>query len=567
MTPIELEEAKLTDLDVVANSSDLRYDLHAFAEYVRAHEIKRAHRTNQIPRAHEERVAKCMADPVMASKTGKSEESPWIAHLDRLSLTLNFISYDTKGSYAGYSSSEASFPDNYIKFNQAEYERFLHLPIPAQEGAILNAHLKNYGDSNNEFFHPAVLGRLDRFHCTGCATGVVPLIPFDKARRRLLELLAQCPSGAWFTTASLVARLRECDPWFLIPKSLPASALKVWNYTGRYLNFDEHKRGDWGGGDRISEKDPEGFAKVEGRFVERFLEGLPLVLGYTEVAYTRGKTEFPIEPSRGLLPAFRVTERLVRALRNEIAPPKVTVLPNFEVHVESLFYPAETERELALLGEQVQRGIVSVFKLTRPRVAAALAADAESDALGTLKALSGRDLPGNVEQELREWAGHSEKFILFEGYGLLEGAREEAGGVAPFVAEAISPDFALVRSPEAIYRHLESAEQAPLRIQHAENALAAPPGARSRLAPAAPPTRAPARKLLKLKRSVQTTLWFADAEAHAAFCKLLLDAKCVVPTDRRALTVSFARKAEPVVKECLKQFSQEYAVRIEDIET
>jgi hypothetical protein len=288
---------------------------------------------------------------------------------------------------------------------------------------------------------------------------------------------------------------------------------------------------------------------VEGRFVERFLEGLPLVLGYTEVAYPRRKTEFPLEPSRGLLPAFRVTERLVRALRKEIAPPKVTVLPNFEVHVESLFYAAGTERELALLGEQVQHGIVSVFKLAKSRVAATLAAEPESGAIETLKALSGRDLPGNVEQELREWAGHSEKFILFEGYGLLEGRREEAEGVASFVAEAISPNFALVRSAEALYRHLESAEQAPLRIKHAEMALAAPPGARSRLAPASPPARAPARKPVKLKRSVQTTLWFADAEAHAAFCEVLLDAKCVV------------------VKECLKKFGQEHAVTIEDIET
>ena len=135
----------------------------------------------------------------------------------------------------------------------------------------------------------------------------------------------------------------------------------------------------------ISEKDPEGFAKVEGRFIERFLEGIPLVLGYTEVAYTRSKTETPIEPSRGLLPAFRITERLRRAVRREVAEPKVTVLPNFEVHVESLFFPARTEAQLRPLGELVQRGIVTVFKLTKPKVAAALAAQADQNAIETLK--------------------------------------------------------------------------------------------------------------------------------------------------------------------------------------
>ena len=71
---------------------------------------------------------------------------------------------------------------------------------------------------------------------------------------------------------------------------------------------------------------------------------------------------------------------------------------------------------------------------------------------------------------------------------------------------------------------------------------------------------------MKVKRSVQTTLWFAEAEAHAAFCKLLLDAKCVVPTDQRALTVSYPGKAEPLIKEFLKKLNQNYVVTIQDIE-
>ena len=316
----------------------------------------------------------------------------------------------------------------------------------------------------------------------------------------------------------------------------------------------------------ISEKDPEGFAKVEGRFVERFLEGIPLVLGYTEVAYTRSKTETPIEPSRGLLPAFRITERLRRAVRREVAEPKVTVLPNFEVHVESLFFPARTEAQLRPLGELVQRGIVTVFKLTKPKVAAALAAQADENAIETLKTLSGRELPPNVEHELRDWAGHSEKFILYEGFGVLEGTRE-AAGAGRFVVETISPSLALVRSAEALYRHLEAAEQVPLRIRHSDNALSVPAHVRSRIAPAAAPPSAPVKRPAKVKRSLRTTLWFADGEAHAAFCQLLLDAKCVLAADRRALTVSYPPQAEPQVKECLRKLKETYALAVEDIES
>jgi hypothetical protein len=351
------------------------------------------------------------------------------------------------------------------------------------------------------------------------------------------------------------------DPWFVIPKDIPDAVRKSTLREGRYANFVERKRGDWGHDKPISEKDLESFAKVEGRFIERFLEGVPLVLGYTEVAYTRRKTETLIEPSRGLLPAFRITERLRRAMRREIAEPKVTVLPNFEVHVESLFFPARTEARLRPLGELVQRGIVTVFKLTKPKVAAALAAQADQNAIETLKALTGRELPPNVEHELRDWAGHSEKFILYEGFGVLEG-RREAAGADRFVVEAISPSLALVHSAEALYRCLEAAEQVPLRIRHSDNALAAPPHVRSRMAPSAAPRSAPGKRTVKVKRSLRTTLWFAEGEAHAAFCQLLLDAKCVLAVNRRALTVAYPPQAEPQVKECLRKLKEAYTLAV-----
>ena len=217
------------------------------------------------------------------------------------------------------------------------------------------------------------------------------------------------------------------------------------------------------------------------------------------------------------------------------------------------------------LGDLVQRGIVTVFKLTKPKIAAELAAHPEHNPIASTEALSGRPLPNNVKEELGDWAGHSEKFILYEGFGLLEG-RCQATGIDRFVSEAIAPNLALVRHADKLYRHLEAAEQVPIRIRHADQALAAMAGVRSCMAPGASPQRSPGKKALKLKRSVQTTLWFADAEAHAAFAMLLLDAKCVVPTDRRALTVTYPKRVEPVVEECLKKLRQQYAVAVEDIE-
>lgn len=565
-SPLDLDEIKVTDLEVFANPSDLRQDLHAFVDYARHHEIKRGHRDNMIPQAHRRRLAKLMSDPASAGEMDPQGGSSWIEHVDSLGLALKFVRYDTEGVYQGYSSSEPSFPDNHIRVDEEVYDKFLKLSLPAQEQTILTLHLGGAVQGGNEFFSRGPLSRSEPFDGWGSATGVVPTIPFPEVRRQLLELLARCPGGVWIRTASLVEHLQRHDPWFLIPQKIPAAAQSGRGTEGRYGNFIERKRGDWGNREPISNKDPEGFAKVEGRYLERFLEGIPLVLGYTDVAYLKRSRDGGIEPSRGLVSAFRVTERLRRLLRNEIAPPKVSVLPTFEVHVESLFFPAQTEAQLRPWSELVQRGIVTVFKLTKARVAATLAAHPKEKPIDTLEALSGRPVPANVKQELNDWTGHSEKFILYAGFALLEGPRGNAAA-DQFVVETISPHLALVRAPEKLYQHLEAAEQVPIQIRHTEMALTAPATVKSCLVPGAPPRRPSLKPALKVKRSIQTTLWFAEAEAHAAFSKILLDAKCVVPTDRRALTISYPRKAEPLIKECLQRFSQEYRMEVEDIVT
>ena len=567
MSPIELEEIGTTGCDVVSNRADLRRDIHVFVGYVGEHEVKRGHRDNQLPSAHRQRLARLMSDPAQAGQTDEDGISPWIRHVDEVCLELQLVGYDTEGSCAGWSSSSASFPDNFIQRKGAQYERFLDLPLAAQEERIRAIHLDGPGKRPSEFFVEGPLSRLDRFDSWASATGVVPTIRFAEVRSKLLGLLAECPTGVWFSTRSLLEHLRRHDPWFLIPERVPAAAAAAgFKKPGRYVNFIERKRGDWANRTSIADRDPEGFAKVEGRFLERFLEGIPLVLGYVEVAYLKRRPDdAALEPTRGLLAAFRVTERLRPALRGAIAAPKVTVLPNFEVHVESLFFPAKLESRLLLLGEATQRGIVSVYRLTKSKVAASLALNPEFDVIKSLEELSGRELPANVAAELNEWAGHSEKFILYGGFGLLEGRRDEAGADR-FVVESISPTFAVVRSPAGLYRHLETTEQVPAAIRHPDHALAAPAGVRTRLAPSVARSTAGARKPVRIQRTVETTLRFLDAQAHGAFLKILLDARCVLPADAGALTLRYGKRAEPLVKDCLKKLAEQYPVAFEDVE-
>ncbi len=558
---MKLDPIPVAGMDLVSNPSDVRRDLHTFVQYARSCEIKRSHRGNAIPLSHRQRLAKLISDP--ATATGRNEEDyPWIDFVDALSLTLQFVAYDTQGEYQGYSSSEPSFPDNYVEVNEKAYRAFLSLSPQAQEEKILAAQVQHYGDSDNEFFEPGPLSWLDRFDIRGCATGVMPTLKFSVIRRHLLELLAQCPGGAWLSTLSLIEHLRAHEPYFLIPQKPPAG-LHTWE-RARYHNFYEQKKGEWRGEKPISDNDPRGFFKVEGRYVERFLEGIPLNLGYIELAYARQDTD-NIEPSFGLLKAFRLTERFFRVMRRQVASPKITVLPNFEVHIDSLFYPASALAKLLPFSEIVTQDVATVLKLTRPKVAAYMAKEAGADVLAELKDVSGAPLPPNVEQELTAWAGHSENFTLYEGFGLLEGDHS-LPGVGAFVVERISPNLALVRSPDDLYARLERGEQVPIQVQHKPGALAAPPDKIPSLftAKRAAPASAPAPRKLTVRRHVEITLRFPDAETHAAFAKALLDAKCAVATDFVALTLSYPKSLEPQIQETLKALSQRFPIRLQE---
>ena len=73
--------------------------------------------------------------------------------------------------------------------------------------------------------------------------------------------------------ASLVEYLKKNHRYFLIPKK-PQFKNDYVRKNGRYQNFRESER-PWGKEIEINESAPDAFDRVEGRYVERFLEGIP----------------------------------------------------------------------------------------------------------------------------------------------------------------------------------------------------------------------------------------------------------------------------------------------------
>jgi hypothetical protein len=157
---VNLELIDVAPLDVATELPDLRRDLHVFVDFVCHREVKRSHRGNALSKADAKRLAKLLSDPDAVREVDEEGSSGWIDFVDEVALRLGFIHYDTQGQYAGYTSQEPSFPDNYIEFRAKPYEQFLAAKAAKQESTLLELLVRQGQGLASEFYRQSVLGRL-----------------------------------------------------------------------------------------------------------------------------------------------------------------------------------------------------------------------------------------------------------------------------------------------------------------------------------------------------------------------------------------------------------------------
>lgn len=555
----------MAKLDVETRCPDIRRDLHRFVSYVSQRDVKRGHRDNAIGKVDSRRLVKLLSAPEAEVELEETGYSSWLYTVDRLALQFGLVQYDTKGVYAGYTSQEPSFPDNFIKFEKKAYDKLLSLSVAKQEQLLLDTLLEYGQGSGSELFSSTFgLGRLGRFSQRGSATAVVPMLDFTAIRRSLLKLLATCPTGDWLSVASLVDCLKMTDRYFLIPKK-PQFKDKWSEGKGRYQNFRESKRSSWGDEIQINDTDADAFERVEGRYIEQFLEGLPKLLGYVEVAYgpPKNKTLFP---SLGALQAFRVSERLQRALAGTIAEPTLRVTPSFDVYLQSELYPARAIQDLQRICEHVTEDTTNVFHLERQRVAAACADDPSLDVVALLESHSTEPLPPNVQRELVDWTAHGDKFVLYSGCSLLETNKQDAE-LGRFRIESISPGVDVVCSPDRLFAELENQQLAPLRVKHGEQSLSPLPDKTRSAFPnksKANKRNREARTKVTLMRVTSVQLLCPDREFLDRLQRTLADVSCPVEADRKRLSLSYSRQFESEVTKAIRTLKSEYEVKISD---
>jgi hypothetical protein len=561
-------------LRTFSNERDLLRDLFTYLDYVGEYSVKRMTRTNGIPQADSNRLAKLLGIDPPQKDDWRYARQHWIDFIDDLALRLGLVNYDLKGAYRGYSSSEPSYIENFITVEKSDLGKFLKLSPAGQEKQILDTliHAKSHneygGYSNNEFYETAILGELDSFGAWGAGTGIMPTLKFPEIRQFLLSALKNCPPNQWFSVESLVAYLKANHPYFLIPKTAPT--VDKWGHAiTRYGNFYEGKE-QWGHNEKpIPDDDPDGFERVEGRYVERFLENIPLTMRFVDVAYSPAQYK-GILPSRGMLKAFRVNERFLRLMDGKESQPRLTVQPNFDVVIESDFYPAQIIQQMSALGEEVSSpnsghsAYVGIFQLKKTFVAAEQVRQPDLDVIALLEKLGGRSLPPNVKVELEEWAGHADQFTLYEGFALLESV-DEIPEADKFTVERVTPTLRLVRDYDGLFSTLEAKACAPLRIQHPTGGFAPLAESAVSLFPKESAQEKTHRKpkQVKVSRSVAVSYQFPDEESFASVQKMLAELRCPFQADSRIRSIQIQQKEQARFDEAVLKLRDSLIIEIE----
>ncbi|OQY32003.1 MAG: hypothetical protein B6243_07790 [Anaerolineaceae bacterium 4572_5.2] len=568
---------QLTPLDpqaltIFASDRDLLRDLFAYLDYVDNRDIKRMTRSNEISRTDMKRLLKQLGGLPIQPDENQIDGSQWLEFIDELALRLNLVFYDIKGEYRGYTSSGPSFIENYITILEDKLQKFSELSPAAQEKRILNtlASAKSFSrydsDDNNEFFKYSVVGQLDRFSSRGSATGLMPTLKFKKIRLFLLELLNELPVGQWFSTNSLIEYLKNEHPYFLIPQNAPKK--DRWGHRiGRYDNFYESKDHYGRDAKTVPPDAPDAFERVEGRYIERFLENIPLIMRFVEVAYDPQPYTGRL-PSRGQLKAFRITERFRHLMSGQETESKVTVQPNFDVIIESDFYPAALITQISALGKQVSSPhngsgtYVGIFLLNKTSVAAAQVQDTDLDVVELLKNLSRRDLPTNVQIELEEWAGHADQFTLYDGFALLEMA-DPPPESEKHIVERVAPDLNLVRDPQTLFSTLELFERAPVRITHSTGEFArVPEASQSRFPKESEKVEEKAQRV-RVAKMVTISYQFPDPASFQAIQKMLAELRCPFQADPVTYTVNIHQSEQNKFDKAVKKLADTFVLEIE----
>ena len=464
---------------------NIRKDLLNFIDYVQEREVKRSHRENQIMKGDLKRLAKRLTIPECLLNS-ELEDGYWSHFICDLAHSLSLVNYDMEGVYAGYSSSEPSFPDNYIEVNSKAVQDYVSLSAVEKEKRIMS----NMIDHNpREFYTRSLLGKsfirepFNRFDRRGSGMNVSSKMDFSKIRKRLLEILADYEPGKTIRFDDFINKIKTEEPNLILDRKFVPNLQKTRYGDNReaaqlYHCFFEYKgNSHYSNQIVIHESDPDGYERVEGRYLAFFLEEIPYLMQCVQIEYNDDYQCDINPPLPGCIKSFSITKKLPFLIKNkypELGHVKFTLTPDYKLFVESFLCP---DRELKMLEpytkEQSSEQNLTVLKVDREKTVTNLAENPQlTDVLDILLNL-GINVPKNIEIELKEWTRSADKLIVYDNVALLEmrsKQKKEKEDILiqldQHLVDKGTESFAVIKNAKTVFSILQQMELVPSLVTH-----------------------------------------------------------------------------------------------------
>jgi hypothetical protein len=561
MNKITLETASISGLKIESNICDLHHDIAQYIRYIKNRSVKRSSRNNYLLKGDVVRLSKLMPGHELDTADFDTEDFHYPGFIDSLAYAMGFVEFDIVSNYY-----DSTFPENYITIKENNYQKHIHLPLQKQEERILSLFNTEGSEDRNEFICQSPLGILDHFQSYNIGE-VVKTIDFVKVRLFLFDILSNLEVNTWYSVKSLIEYLKSNHPYFLIPRQPEVIKTKSYRqkelFENRYAGFSdtyEQKRY------QLDTTYKDIFERVEGRYIERFLEFIPFLLGYTELAYNNDDLE-KYRPTIGRLGAFRITPRFFNLINKNIQEPKIVVQPNFEISIESDIYPVSIILQLESIGHLIKKDVLSQVKLDKNKVIQKVANEPEFDPIQYLSSINSLTLPENVKTELKEWCIYADAFILYENVGILESSFKFPN-TEQFIVQKINKKFDIIKNPIKLIEELESNQTIPIKkITHKNDKFLELNGEYKSIFSnnkALNKKKLNNLEKLKINRLNLIKLVFATEKGFSLLSNQLLEKGCMINTSDTEKAIIIDQKDEKILKETLKDISQKYKLELEN---
>lgn len=470
---------------------NIRHDLIAFIDFVSEYGLKRAHRDNSITKSDLKRLTKLLDIP-KELKTNESEVEGdiWVEWISFLALSMDLVSYDTKGIYAGYTSQEPSFPDNYVKLAKIKYEAYLSLSPFEKEWAILNALLNI---STKEFYKPSLFGSQNRFSTWGSGVNAASKMNLPLIRKQLLEILASFETDTSIPFSGFVQHVKTKFPNLILSKHAGLKSkydcFKESNYSKprklkgetSWIPSSEYNEKE------MSESDPDAFEKVEGRYLAFFIEEIPVLMEFVTLEYDEEyinglHTTLPMLPH--FIKSFTITKKCTAMLKKDLSyinHIKTTATPDFKIFIEASLYPDKQLFQLEPYTEVLVRDrYTTTLELSRKKTVQSLATFPSLPSPIDVLTKMGVNIPKNVATDMLEWTTQADKLLVYEDVGVLEvdpGSPDLRQSILKdyhkYIVDEQNPNFLLVRDEKTLFSLLENKNLIPAKIHHSKTSVCA----------------------------------------------------------------------------------------------